>query len=64
LWVVTPCGLVGNNASEEHTASICRAEKVDVPPEVWYVPAVPHGITTHKTNIAVRISDLVNADEL
>jgi hypothetical protein len=41
LWVDT-------NVSEEHTASIFRAEDVGNL-KSWYLPTSPHGVTIYKT---------------
>jgi hypothetical protein len=51
---------VHTTVSEEHTASIFRAEDGSN----MYLPTSPHGVTAKKTNIdifnAVRTSNLIN----
>jgi hypothetical protein len=56
FWVVTPCGLVGTDVSEEHTDLFFSPEDT--------VTTNTHGVVTQYTNIdfltAVRTTNLLN----
>jgi hypothetical protein len=50
-WVVVLCGLVGRYEHFKET-NIFRDEDGDYVSLVcWYLPIIPHGITSHRTNM-------------
>jgi hypothetical protein len=53
FWIVTPCGLVGRYQGFGGTYCFHL--------QGWYLPAGPHGISTQKTKIDLKILCLSSA---